>query len=404
MSRVRRKENKKVNKKKFGLFILVMAALIILGGNFINQIRADGNDDGGRGGFGFPNPFGNKNERINILVMGVDAADKNASTRGRADSIMLVSMDSSGNNPAIVSIPRDTRVEIPGRRSLDKINHAHAYGGADLLVETVENLFEIKIHHYVRINYQAVEELVDALGGVEVDVPINMRYSDNADNLHINIPKGVQTLDGKNAVHFLRFRKGYANQDLGRIQAQQNFVTALKDKVLSPSSITKIPQLIDIFYRNVNTNIPKSQMLSMGSKAAGLANEEIAKVTLSGRPQTIGGVSYMIYDEADVKKIRNTYLLDEKDIVPEIEVLNGSGVAGMAQKYKDLLEKDKFIVQGIGNHATSNVEESYIEYNSRFEKKAKEVAKTLGISDVIKLEEENQNIDIRVIVGRDLAQ
>ncbi len=400
------RSEKHKKRKKTWLVIVPIIILLLIGGNFINNIKAGENGDNENNTLGFLNPFGNKNERINILVFGVDAVDKASVKSTRSDSIMLLSMNSAGKDPVMISIPRDTRVEIPGRKSKDKINHAHAYGEADLLVKTVEKLLDIKVHHYVRINYKAVAEVVDALGGVEVDVPVHMKYTDSHDSppLHINIPKGLQVLDGRNAVHFMRFRKGYANQDLGRIQAQQQFVNALKDKAFSPSSITKIPQLIEIFYNNVHTNIPKTKMLSMGTKAAGLRNEEINKITLPGKPDSIGGVSYYVVDEAEVKNIINTFLADEKEITYKVEVLNGCGVTGIASIVKEQLEESNIPVSEIGNYTSLNVAVSFIEYNEKSEKKAKEIGKLLKIKQLIKIGEEDPLNDIRVIVGSDLAK
>lgn len=392
-------------KKKSRWPFLVLGVLFFLGLGFVfNFIKAGGFESGE--GVSILNPlniFGNKKERVNILVFGVDGSDPEAVEKKRSDTIMLLSVDGTGKNPALLSIPRDTRVAIPGRKNLDKINHAHAYGGPELLVETVENLLDITVDYYVRINYRAVEEVVDALGGVEIDVPMNMKYNDPYDDppLHINIPKGLQVLDGKNAVHFLRFRKGYANQDLGRIEAQQKFVEALKDKVFSPSIIVKIPQLIEIFYKNVKTNISESRMLTLGAKLAGLADEEITKLTLAGIPETINGVSYYIADETELAVVRNSYLVPESERVYPVAVLNGCGVKGIATHYKEVLESAGIKVSSVGNYSSMEEIASFIHYGKDAEKQAQKIAKELNITELI-LDEALSNIEIQVIIGSDL--
>ena len=313
---------RKNRKKKLRVrpIIMVMVIILLMGG-FINRYKANSfnlTDENG----GWVNPFDifeKKNERVNVLVFGVDSSSKEESNSSRSDSIMLVTIDAEKEKPTVISIPRDTRVEIPGRKNLDKINHAHAYGGPELLVETVEGLFDININYYVRINYNAVIEVVDALGGVEIDVPVNMKYSDPyaTPPLNINIKKGLQVLNGEQSVQFMRFRKGYANQDLGRIQAQQQFVQALLDKVISPSTILKVPELIDIAYKNVDTNIPKNKMVSLGVTASSIDTENLNKITLEGTPKTINGISYYVVEEELIDELKINYLSDLKDISNE---------------------------------------------------------------------------------------
>lgn len=154
-------------------------------------------------------------DRTNILLFGIDSESLSSEKGTRSDTIMLLSLDPSVKEPILISIPRDTRVKIPDRNTQEKINHAHAYGGTELLVKTVEEFLNLQIDYYVKINYLAVEEIVNAIGGVSIDVPIDMRYEDPyADPpLNINIKQGLQTLNGREALHFLRFRSGYANQD-----------------------------------------------------------------------------------------------------------------------------------------------------------------------------------------------
>lgn len=300
-------------RKKRRIPIIIFIAIFLFLGSFLNAYRANPlNQDGDQS---WSNPLEilkGKRERINILVFGVDSLGKNGGKGSRSDSIMLFTLDPDKEKPSIISIPRDTRVKIPGRKNFDKINHAHAYGGPELLVDTVEEFLDIHINYYVGINYNVVIEVVDALGGVEIDVPIDMKYSDPYDNppLNIDIKKGLQVLNGEQSVHFMRFRKGYANQDLGRIKAQQQFVEALIDRVLSPSTILKVPQLVDIVYNNVETDIPKSKMVSLGIAATSINIEHLNKITVEGVPKTINGISYYVVTEDAIDELKSEYFND----------------------------------------------------------------------------------------------
>ncbi len=400
MSRMENKKQNKSNKKGKNLLPLILIVIaLIIGGSFVNRLMADESELGGQGLFGK-----DKSSRLHILVFGIDASSKEKADNTRSDSIMLVSVDSNGKNPVLLSIPRDTRVEMPGRKNPDKINHAHAFGGPSLLVETVEKLFNIKINHYVRINYRSVEEVVDALGGIEIDVPMNMKYYDPYDTppLNINLKKGLQTLNGKDAVHFLRFRKGYANQDLGRIEAQQQFVKATMDKLISPATLIKIPQLIDIFLDNVDTNIAKSKMLSYSTMALKINTEDIVRLTLPGKPSTISGISYYIADQEELSIIRNDYLLNKPQVVYNVEVLNGAGISGLASKYGGMLEEKGIKVVNKGNYDGDKVEKSYIEYVDGFKDQAQEISVLLKINKIVKVQELQENLHIRAVLGVDL--
>lgn len=352
------------------------------------------------------NFFDGNNKRINILIFGVDAVDNETTSGKRSDSIMIFSMDSNGNNPSLISIPRDTRVPIEGRKSQEKINHAHAYGSTELLKSTIENFLDITIDYYARVNYQAVEQLVDTLGGLELDVPMDMKYDDPYDDppLEIDIKKGLQTLDGRNTLHFLRFRKGYANQDLGRIEAQKQFAEAMINKIKSPTSIFKIPKLTKVFYDNVDTDIPKTKIFHIGIKNLFKGLDNIEKTTLPGKPATINGVSYYIANDEDIKQLRKNYLTVSsslKNNYPKIAVLNACGVQGIAAKISEKLNNTDIIVDSIGNYKTANVQESFIEYHREHKKQAKKISKILGINKLIEIED--NDTDVIIIIGKDLA-
>lgn len=231
---------------------------------------------------------------INFLIMGVDTNDLQSSKNSRTDTIMVASLDKENNKVSIISIPRDTRVEISGRKYKDKINHAHVYGGVNLTKEAVEKLLKINIHNFITVDYLIIKKIVDEIGGVEIDVPMDMKYSDPYSDppLRIDLKKGVQVLNGDEAIQFLRFRKGYTDQDLGRIRAQQEFIKAMLKKMVNPKIIIKIPKLVDISLDYTETDLTKSEIIKYSLYGIKIKPEEIKMGTIPGGSKMINNIWY----------------------------------------------------------------------------------------------------------------
>lgn len=242
-------------------------------------------------------------DEITFLLLGVDTNDVSKGG-SRTDTMMVCKVDKSTGKISILSIPRDTRTRIRGRQQEEKINHAHAYGGPELSVKAVKDLLGIDLEYYVKVDYQIVKEFVDLIGGVEVDVPVDMKQ--------YNIKKGVQVLDGEKALKFVRFRKGYSDQDLGRIRAQQQFIKAAAKQTLKLSNIGKLPQMIKSYYNNVETNIPLDVILKFAANAKDFDVDGMQMATLPGEPQYINGISYFIYDEEEAEILVKELFEDDK--------------------------------------------------------------------------------------------
>lgn len=240
---------------------------------------------------------------LQFLLLGVDSLDSRNADNARSDTIMIINVNPKDSSVNIISIPRDTYAAISGYKN-QKINHSYKYGGTELTLDTVNNLLGTNIKHYITIDYRFVESVVDDLGGITVDVPIDMKYEDpTADPpLHIDINKGTQTLNGNDAVGFLRFRKGYANADLGRVQAQQQFMGALFSKVKDPKIILSTPKLLSSYVNYSENNMSTKELLKLAFSMKNMTREGITTNTLPGYPKYKGGVSYYIMDEneADV--------------------------------------------------------------------------------------------------------
>lgn len=259
---------------------------------------------------------------ILFLMMGVDANGTGEYKNIRTDTMMLFKVNFQNGEINLLSIPRDTRVLVKGKK--DKINHAHSYGGSELTMRTVRDFLNLDIDYYVKVDYNAVMKIVDAIGGVEIDVPFDMKYKDNTPGyppLNINIKKGLRVLDGKNAHDFLRWRKNnsrtvqYPEGDVGRIKAQQMFMRELIKQTLKPKNIIKIPFLVETYINNVETNIPTKEILKGAKLASKIDIDSIKTDIIPGGGKTIRGTSYFIYDEAEteelVRNIFRDYLLNE---------------------------------------------------------------------------------------------
>ena len=232
-----------------------------------------------------------------VLLLGID---NDGNTKGaltdetgrRTDTMMLAKANFDTGEIEILSIPRDTRVRVRGRE--DKINHAHSYGGIDLCMNTVEDFLGLDIDYYVKIDFNGIKEIVDAIGGIDLDVPVKMRH----DLPRINLDPGMQHLDGQKAHDYLRFR-GYPDGDIGRVKAQQYFMKELAKQVLNPKNLLRIDKLIKTYYDYVDTNISLSTMVKYGLSAKNLDVDNMRTEMVPGQPKTINGVSYWIYDMVD---------------------------------------------------------------------------------------------------------
>ncbi len=307
-----------MKKTFFKTFFISFIVFSLVWGGFIYNtvIKAQGEEEEGIYKDNFIDRLMDGKDDITFLVLGVDSMDTKSASGARTDTIMLCRADKSTGEISLLSIPRDTKVHIRGRMNEEKINHAHAYGGPELSVKAVKDLLGVDLEYYVRVDYRIVKEYVDLIGGVEVYVPMDMKDSDPVADppLYIDLKQGQQLLDGDKALQFLRFRKGYADQDLGRIKAQQQFVAAAIEKSLRPGNIVNIPQMIKSYYDYVDTNIPFDLVMKFAMKAKSFSPEKVNMATLPGEGEYIGGVSYFILDEEESAKLVNTMFFDHRAV------------------------------------------------------------------------------------------
>ena len=364
--------------------------------------------------------------KFNLLILGEDDVEGSR----RSDTILFATVDIDDKNIRVLSLPRDTRVEIPGHGT-QKLNHSFAFGGVDLLRATVEKFLGKPILYYVMVDYNSFPAMVDIMGGVEIDVQKRMRYIDRAGKLDINIQPGLQKMDGKTALHFVRFRKD-ALGDIGRVQRQQQFIKSLLKKVYDPRVIVRIPELAAQTVKLIKTDMSPTLAVQLaGFMKNELGRERIFFSTLHGKPETIDNLSYWIGDtnaadaflsapiealiSGDVALDRSsryanislayTNALDDspmkkaadssgdaakinltKDEVlkmirsmPEsVAVLNGTGKAGIGQEIASRLQQLGIDVIHTGNAKHFDYQTSNVIYPVNTAQKYVQTSKTLG--------------------------
>ena len=224
----------------------------------------------------------------NILIAGTDGDGY------RTDTIIVAHLDENTHEVALMSVPRDTAV-MNGNGGLMKINSVYANGkeeGMERLERRLSSLLGFEMDGYVLVNLDAFVKVVDLVGGVTVNVPQDMYYSDPSQDLLIDLKAGEQKLDGKQAMGLVRFRKGYATQDIQRTQTQQQFLKALAKQCLSVSSLTKLREFADIFSQYVTTNLTTGNMVWFGKELLSCDFDNMKTYTAEGEGAMINGASY----------------------------------------------------------------------------------------------------------------
>lgn len=250
--------------------------------------------------------------RTNILLLGVDARTGDSVENSRTDTMILTSIDPDQNRVAVVSIPRDTKVDGSKSGGFDKINAANVVGGPDLAVQKVEEIMNEKVNYYVEIDFDGFKNIIDTLGGVTINVDQRMYKPSEG----IDLQPGVQKLNGSDALAYVRFR-GYLNGDIDRTTHQQEFIKALGKQLLQPSTIVKLPTLIKEAMADVKTNMGLADMLKIASWAPGFSSDSIVAQTLPGsfydqrNEQGVLTASYWIADTTEASTLLDKMLKGE---------------------------------------------------------------------------------------------
>ncbi|MBE6916126.1 MAG: LytR family transcriptional regulator [Ruminococcaceae bacterium] len=275
-----------------------------------------------------------KEDFVTILLIGRDKVGLNT------DVIMLMAYDIKNNKISMMSIPRDTMVNV--ERKNKKINSAYSQGGKanleELMLE-VESIVGFRPDRYLLVTVDAFCELIDEIGGVTVDVPMDMYYSDPEQDLTIDIKKGLQTLNGYDSMGFMRFRATYARGDLERIEMQHRFIDAFMAKLVSPKTITKIPSLAEILIKNVKTDLSTGNLVWMAKEAVNMdLTEDFKMFTLPGEAQYYKHLSYFMAYESKTLELINAHFNPYVDPITNVDLPH---VKLANNKYSDELDKEE---------------------------------------------------------------
>lgn len=244
-------------------------------------------------------PTDRLNLKKNIVVLGVDERAEEYDV-GRSDTLFVVMFDTQKKSVSLLSVPRDTRVRIKGH-GWDKINHAYAYGGRELTQKTVEELLGLHINNYVMVDFKGFTGLVDAIGGVDIDVEKDMYYHDTWDGFTVDLKKGRQHLDGKTAIQYVRYRD--EEGDIGRIRRQQHFMMAVYERISSANMLLHVPGLAKQLSSMVKTDLPLSDLVDIGRALHAMVKTQgLAMATVPGEPVYIDDISYWVPDITDLRE------------------------------------------------------------------------------------------------------
>lgn len=244
-------------------------------------------------------------DRVNILLMGGDSRGLKENEIPRSDTIMVASIDPVTKKAHLFSILRDTYVTIPGYGP-DRINAAITFGGPNLAMKTVGNLLGIPIQYYVYTDFKGFIALVDAVGGVDIDVEKNMKYSDSEDGheYDINLKKGLQHLDGKTALQYVRFRHD-AMSDFARTERQRKFMQAVAKEMQSTMSILKLPRILQNIDPYIETNLTVTEMIKLGALGFEIKADEVVSQQIPPNElleeKTIGGAEVIVANPEQLK-------------------------------------------------------------------------------------------------------
>jgi len=300
-------------KKYFTIVLCVVGVCLAILSGIIVATKIVGSPNGENGIMVAKAP----KDRANILILGVDGGGS------RSDTIVLASLDNKNKKLSMMSIPRDTRV-LDGRE-YDKITHL--FGGKkkeQATIDAVTRITGVPIHYYVIVDFKGFRNIIDVLGGIDIDVPsVNrggMHYEDPEQNLFIHLNAGFQHLNGKQAEGYVRYRHGYPEGDIGRVKAQQTFAKELLAQKLQPQYFLKAPQIFKQISQNVNTNYGIVDMTSHLVTFKTLKQEEIRTFQLPGYSSEAhtryGNLSCFIYDQVKTDEIVQQYFMSSPATSP----------------------------------------------------------------------------------------
>lgn len=413
-----RKKTKKVKKKKnrrFKKFLLfLLAIIIIIAGYFTYGTIHNG---GGLSGFlstllGQTAEETKSLEPISVLILG--------SSQNLTDTIMVAKYNPQTQQAYLVSIPRDTFVGTSKSYATasDKINSIYQGKYPEKTLSAVNKLTGLDLKYYVVVDTDALKALVDSIGGVYFDVPIDMKYTDKKQGLYINLKKGYQLLDGDKAEQVVRFRHNqdgttysseYGDNDIGRMKTQRNFLKAVMQQTLKPTNVLKIGEFIDIAQKYVKTNMPFDLIKQYVPSAVNFNTDNLETGSLPGSPEKCNGVWLYIQDNNKAGEYftelnqklsgENNNTIEENKSDIKIEILNGSGKSSNLTKVTEELKNKGYTISKVGN-TNSTTKTSIINKGNISDSTTSNIKEIIGTGTITKTNTES-SVDITIILGKD---
>ena len=426
MKKNNKKYKKSYKKKKHPFLKLFLLLMLLISVIFITYfVYGTIRNGGGLKGF-LSTVVGETSEEIenlepiSALILG--------SSQNMTDTIMIAKYNPKTQQAYLLSIPRDTFVGTSktSAKASDKINSLYQGKYPEKTLAAVNKLTGLDIKYYVVVDTEALKALVDSIGGVYFDVPIDMKYTDKKQNLYINLKKGYQKLDGDKAEQLVRFRHNqngttysteYGDNDIGRMKTQRNFLKAIMKQTLTPTNIIKIKDFIDITKKYVKTNISFDLLKKYVPVAVNFDAENLETDTLPGTPEKCNGVWLFILDKTKTKTFINE--LDEKLLGEQensehdnttnseqdkskikIEILNGSGSSSTLTKVTNSLKEKGYTVSKVGKtnstSKTSIINKSKVSTNI-----TNNIKEILGVGTITSTSSDSASTDITIILGKD---
>lgn len=310
-SRIKRRNRKKtLLRRVLMFFVIIFLAVASYGGYLFYQTYKAANSAYTEIDRGDKSNLRDKKIEIgkdpfSVLIMGVEDYSSGGKN-GRTDSLIVVTVNPDDKSMKMLSIPRDTLVTLPGLDEETKINHAHAKGGKDLTIETVESFLDVPIDYFVTVNFEGFKNIINIVDGVTVDVPFDFYETSDETGKRLNFYEGKMKLDGEEALAYARMRKQDPRGDFGRNDRQRQIMVGVIDKILSPRNVFKVDDIAGELGENVETNVRMSQGLGLAQQFANFKSSDIETINLEGEDAYYGGVYYYQPYEESITEIRST--------------------------------------------------------------------------------------------------
>jgi LCP family protein required for cell wall assembly len=357
-------------------------------------------------------------DRINILLLGIDKRDDEPIGGTRSDTIMLASVDPVTKSASLVSIPRDLWVTIPGCTASmgcsgggQRINFAHAVGGPELTQKTLSADFGIQTQYYARVDFRGFEQAVDSVGGVIIDVDWPVKDDEYPTNDYgyqrIYFAPGPQLMDGPTSLMYARSRHGMS--DFARAGRQQKVLVSLRNRALQLNMLSRAPELAGILQKSVSTNLSPVQMLSLAKLISQIDRQRINSLVVDTNYVTpFKGIDGADLLSPNMPAIRAAISATQRaaahpELRAKVEVLNGSGTAGLGQKAADYLTAQGFNVVRVAAAERSDYHSSQVQVLTEDRSSAEVLATMLKVpaTAISDLPTPNAGADIRIVVGQD---